>query len=253
MLVIKMFLKKIKINNYTLILCFVALITGLFKEIAVVFILILVHEFGHFITMKKYKWNVKQIDIYPFGGITKLDDKIDKPLKEELIITLMGPVFQEILFLIIYLLYKRYLISDYLFNLFKNYNYTILIFNLLPIVPLDGYKILNVFINKIFNFRYSYVIGIVLSIITFILFMYMYKIDSSYYVILAFLIFQIIYAFKVRNIIYNRFILEKRLYKNEYPKLKKINNVKKMYRNKRHIIKDNSYKTEYSYFKRNRI
>ena len=48
-------------------------------------------------------------------------------------------------------------------------------------------------------------------------------------------------------------VFQKRLYKNEYPKLKKINNVKKMYRNKRHIIKDNSYKTEYSYFKRNRL
>lgn len=250
MLIIKTFLKKLKINNYTLILCFLALITGLFKEIMVVFILIIVHEFGHYIFMKHYKWNIKKIDIYPFGGITKLDDKIDKPLKEELIITIMGPIFQEFFYIIILILYKKYIINDYLFSLFKNYNYTILIFNLLPIVPLDGYKILNVFINKIFNFRSSYMISIIISIVTFIIFLYLYRIDSSYYVILLFLIFQIISSLKMKNIIYNRFILEKRLYKNEYKKVKTITNIKKMYRNKRHIVKNNKcYKTESSYLK----
>ncbi len=251
MLIIRTFLNKLKINNYTLILIFLSLITGLFKEITVIFLLITIHEFGHYIFMYLYKWNVKKINIYPFGGITILDDIIDKPLKEEFIITIMGPIFQQILFIIIYILYKNYIINDYMFELFKNYNFSILIFNLLPIIPLDGYKIFNIINNNFFNFRFSYNINIIISIITLLLFILIYKIDTSYYVIIIFLIFQIIYSIKNKKIIYNRFILEKRLYKNNYKTYKKIKNIKNLYRNKKHLIKYNgNYISESTYLKK---
>ena len=43
-------------------------------------------------------------------------------------------------------------------------------------------------------------------------------------------------------------VLEKKLYKNEYKDFKKIKNIKKMSRNKRHLIKTNNfYVTEKSY------
>lgn len=250
-MIIKKFLSKIKINNYTLILLFLSLITGLFKEVIVIFSLVIVHEFGHFLMMDRYKFNIKNITIYPFGGVTKLEDKIDKPLKQELIVTIMGPVFQELLFILIIILYKYYIISDYIYLLYKNYNFSILLFNLLPIIPLDGAKIVNVFLNKFLNFRISYLGNIILSIITLIIFLWIFKFDSSYYVIIVFLVFQIIYSIKNKNIIYNKFLLEKRLYKNEYLNYKKINRLNKMYRNKKHLIKDNNmYISENKYLKK---
>lgn len=198
----------------------------------------------------KYNWNVKKVTIYPFGGITILDDDIDKPLKEEFIITLSGPLMQELLFILIVMLYKYNIIDEYVYTIFKNYNFTILIFNLLPIYPLDGSKLINVLINKIFNFRLSYFINIIISIIFLSLFFIIFKNDSSYYLIIVFLIYQIIYYYKNRYIIFNRFILEKTLKKNEYFEYKKINNIKKMYRNKKHLFKkDNRYITEKEYIK----
>ena len=196
----------------------------------------------------KYKWNINKIVIYPFGGITHIDDKIDKPLNEELIITLMGPIFQEILFLLIILLYKNNIINSYIYNIFNDYNKSILLFNLLPILPLDGSKIFNIILNKFLNFRLSYKINIFISIIFLFAFMYMFRNDSSYYIIIVFLIYEILYYYKNRYIIYNRFILEKKLKKSKYIKHKKIDSVKKMYRNKRNLIKDNgTYITEYMY------
>ena len=243
-MIIRKFLSKLKINNYTLILLFLSLITGLFKEIIVIFTIIIVHEFGHYIMMEKYKFNVKEIVIYPFGGITKLDDIIDKPLKEEFLVTIMGPLFQEILYIIILILYRQNNISEYIYLLYKNYNYSILLFNLLPIIPLDGSKIINIFLNKIFNFKISYLSNIIISILSLILFLAISNIDSSYYVIVIFLIFQIIYSIKNKNIIYNRFLLEKRLYK----KIRKLDN---MFRNKKHLIKDkNMYILENKYLKK---
>lgn len=250
-MIIRKFLSKLKINNYTLILLFLSLITGLFKEIIVIFTIIIIHEFGHYIMMEKYKFNVKEIVIYPFGGITKLDDIIDKPLKEEFLVTIMGPLFQEILYIIILILYRQNNISEYIYLLYKNYNYSILLFNLLPIIPLDGSKIINIFLNKIFNFKISYLSNIIISILSLILFLVISNIDSSYYVIVIFLIFQIIYSIKNKNIIYNRFLLEKRLYKNEYHKYKKIRKLDNMFRNKKHLIKDkNMYILENKYLKK---
>ena len=53
---------------------------------------------------------------------------------------------------------------------------------------------------------------------------------------------------KNRYYIYNRFILEKKLKKSSYIKFKKVDNIKKMYRNKRNLIKDDyGYITEYRY------
>ncbi len=249
-MIIKKFLNSIYINNYTLLLLFLCLITGLIKEVLVIFIIIIIHEFGHFLIMSYYKWNIKKINIYPFGGVTTLDDVIDKPLFQEFLVTIMGPIFQEILFFIIIILHNNYYISDYMFSLFKNYNLSILIFNLLPIIPLDGAKIFNIIFNKFFNFRISYLINIIISILTITLFLLLYNFDSSYYIIILFLIFQTLYSLKNRKMIYTRFILERRIHKNEYKKYKKIRKLKDMYRNKKHLILDeNIYKTEKNYLK----
>ncbi len=203
--------------------------------------------------INKYKWNVKEIDIYPFGGIIILDEKIDKPLMQELLITFMGPIFQEVLFIIILFLFRYNIISEYIYNLFKNYNITILAFNLLPIIPLDGSKIFNVFLNKLFNFRVSYTLNILVSVIMLFLFFILFRKDSSYYLIIIFLVYQIYYCFKNRYFIFNKFILEKKLKKSNYIKYKKIDSPKKMFRNKRNLIKDNgSYKTEYIYINKSR-
>ena len=245
---IKIFLNKIHINLYSIILVFLAFLGGLFKEISIVSIIIIIHEFGHFIVLKHYNWNITKIEIYPFGGITHIDDDIDKPLKEEFIITIMGPIFQEILFILIFFIYKLNIINLNTYELFKNYNFMILIFNLLPILPLDGSKILNTLLNKFLNFRLSYNLNIYISILFLLLFIYIFKNDTSYYIITIFLIYQIINYFKNKYYIFNRFLLEKKLRKSSYIKYKKIDNYKKMFRNKRNLIKfNNSYITEYKY------
>ena len=91
-------------------------------------------------------------------------------------------------------------------------------------------------------------INIIISILFLSIFFIYFKSDTSYYSIIIFLLTQIIYNYKNRYIIFNRFILEKKLYKNEYKDFKKIKSIKKMSRNKRHLIKTNNfYVTEKSY------
>ena len=126
------------------------LLTGQFLNLIVFTSLIIIHELGHYLACLLTKVNVKKIIIYPYGGLTKIEDKIDLYLKKELLISTSGIMIQVVYFLLITLLYKNNIIREYTYNIFKNYHYAMLIFNLIPIYPLDGSKILNILINKIF-------------------------------------------------------------------------------------------------------
>ena len=249
-LIIKNILNKIEINKYTYIIILIGLMSGLIKEISSISILLITHEFGHFITSKLFKWKIKKIIFYPFGGMIIFDDSIDKPLLEEFIITLMGPLFQLITCYVFYILNQKYIITNYYFELIKNYNFGILIFNILPIVPLDGSKILNILFNKFLSFRKSYIFSIYTSVIILLIFILKIKNDPSYYILIMFLTYQIILNIKNKNYIFNKFILEKKLYNNNYKKYKKIKSIKNMYRNKKHLIYiNNMYVTEKHYLK----
>lgn len=244
-MIIKIFFNKIVISKYTLFLLLICFITGLIKEISAVFILIIFHEFGHYIASYIFNWNIDKITIYPFGGIITYDENIDKPLKEEFIITILGPINQLIIYFIFVVLNKKYIISDTYLNIMSNYNISMLIFNLLPVIPLDGSKLLNIFLNKILNYRLAYNILSFISFIFIVFFINKYKNNYSYFIIISFLLYELFNYIKNRKYMFNRFIFEKYLYKNKYKKYIKINNINKMKRNKKHIIKlNNMYMSE---------
>lgn len=232
-------------------LCFV--LTGYYLNLIVFTSLIIVHEFGHYLTAKIFNFNVDEIIIYPYGGITKINDLINRDINEELLIALSGVIFQHLFYLIIYFLYFNSIIRQYTFNLYTIYNNRMIFFNLLPIIPLDGSKILNLLLDKIFNFNLSKKINILVSLITIstLLVLNIYKFNYSNIMIYLILISYIYDFFKKRNHIYNKFLLERYLYNIKYPKVKIIKNKKNMYKNKTHIIKNNSnYITESEYLKK---
>lgn len=228
------FFKDIKVSKYSYIVLLLAFITGQIKELLGLLIIILSHEFGHYFVSKVFKWNIDKIYLYPFGGLIKYNEKIDKPFKEELLISISGIISQSIIYFIFLFLYKKYIINHYFFNIIRNYNYSILLFNLIPIIPLDGSKVLNIILNKIFNFRRSYIILNIISIILLIIFIF--KSNISLLIVILFLIYKIYLNLKNKSILFKRFILEKYLY-DDYNKINYINNIKDMKRNKKNIKK----------------
>ena len=131
------------------------LITGYYANLFVFVSLILVHEFGHYIVAKILGVKVKKIIIYPYGGMTKLEDKINLRIDIELLIACTGIIMEYIFFMFILILYKYGLVREYIFNLYKIYNTRIIVFNLLPIYPLDGEKIFKLVLDYIFPYKIS--------------------------------------------------------------------------------------------------
>ena len=233
-----------------IIMAFGYVISGYYINLIAITSLLLIHELGHYTTAKLLKFKVLKIIIYPFGGITKINDLINKDINEEILVATSGVIFQFIFYLIIVYLNHINIIRDYTLNIYTLYNNQIIFFNLMPIYPLDGSKIINLLLSKFFNYNLSNKLTIMISLIGMTLFILTksYNHNYSYIMVLSVLIIYNYKFIKQLKYIYNKFLLERYLYNISYPQIKIINNGNKMYKNNSHIIKvNNNYITEKKY------
>lgn len=210
----------ISLDITTVILYFLMCLTGDFKRVILTFIIIIIHETGHLIFLKNFKVSVTKLTIYPFGGLIKTDKLINfSPLKE-LLISIGGLLNQLILYILFFYLYKYNLINTYTYNLFLSINTSLILFNIIPIYPLDGYIILNSIFNIYIPYLKSNILSLIISIITliiFILYSYNYKINSIF--VISFLLCKLYNYLKDYKYIHNKFILERSMYNIPYNKI----------------------------------
>lgn len=245
-------MKKIELSYSFIFIAFSFIITGHFINFIIFFSIIFIHELGHVFIAKLFNVKINKIIFYPYGGITKLDYLININIYKELLISIGGFIFQGIYYLLIYKLYTSGYIREYVYILFYKYHYSIFIFNILPIIPLDGFKILNTIINYIFNYNLSNYISVVISFLSIILFLYSNNNFNYSFILILSLLFKNIYEY-LHNIkyLYNRLLLERYLYNIKYKDKKIIKNKKHFYRNKSHYIKyNNHYLKEKEYLKK---
>lgn len=206
-------MKIIKVNFLTLYFLLLLFLCGYLKIGIIIFLIVLFHELGHVFFIKLFKYKIINVTIYPFGGITKVDKDINTPLNKELLIACGGIIFQLILFIIIYFVPINVITKELLYK----YNMSILLFNMLPIIPLDGSIIINSLLNKIFSYKVSYYLYIIISIIFsifYLLFNYWYSLNN--YLIVSLFIIKTYYAIKNYKYLKTRFLLERYLNKYEY-------------------------------------
>ena len=202
--------------HYTYIIIAISFIlTGYFSNLLIFTSIIIIHELGHYLIAKLNNLNPEKITIYPFGGITRLNIPINTKISKELMIALSGVIFQSIYYLLILFLYKNNIIRTYIFEIFKNYHYSILFFNLLPIHPLDGSKIINLIMSKYLPYKLALKLTIVISIITAIIIIKInyYKFNYTTILIITIIIDNLIKYSKNINYYFNKFLLERYLYK----------------------------------------
>lgn len=234
--------------HYTYLLVALSFIlTGYFSNLIIFTSIILIHELGHYTIAKINKLQVDKIIIYPYGGITLMNNPINTKINIDLSVAISGVLFQSIYYLLIVFLYKHNIIREYIFNQFTIYNQSILIFNLLPIHPLDGSKILNLFLSKIIPYKLSLKINIIISIITLMIIVSInyYQFNYTTILIITIIIDNIFKYYKQINYFFNKFLLERYLSKSKYSHTKKISKISHMYKEKYHLIKEkDTYITE---------
>ncbi len=198
--------------------------------------IILIHELGHFITALFLKLNVSNIKIFMFGGVTTFNESLNVSIYKELLMLLMGPISQVLFWLLIFYLYRVNLVSSLTFNKICVINKVLLSFNLLPIIPLDGGKLLNNFLNLFLNYDISHKISIIISIISLpLIFLIFNKLISIF--ILVFLILNIIEEITTHKYKLYYIILDRKIHNIKFNKTKNITKINKIYRNKNYILK----------------
>ena len=169
----------------------------------------------------------------PLGLLLKFEDNLNKPLIEEFIISIMGIIFQLIFILFIHN-NKIIIVSN-----------IILLFNIIPVYPLDGSKILNILLNKITNFKNSYFLTLIVSFFTIIIILFISIIKLSLISIISMLplLKNIIDLFYERNKLFIKFLLERYLYNFNYKKSITIYSINDMKRDYYHYfyINNNKY------------
>ena len=125
----------------------------------VVFILVLfgcviLHEYGHALTARRYGITTKNITLLPIGGVANLEKMPDKPI-QELWVALAGPAVNVVIAIIL-LAYFQITNSfpnieeftgeitgrNFLFNVFI-VNIILAVFNMIPAFPMDGGRVLR--------------------------------------------------------------------------------------------------------------
>ncbi|MFI3260437.1 MAG: site-2 protease family protein [bacterium] len=219
-------MKIIQINYLTYYFLLIYFLCGFIKEGIIIFIIVFIHELGHAFFANLFNFNIISITIYPFGGITKMKKDINTPLNEDLLISIGGFIFQFILYLIFLIINLNGFISNKTFEIFNFYNKMILLFNLLPIIPLDGSYISENILSRIFPYKIVLFTNVILSIFCFIIFIYYnYSYNLNNYIIISFLFFKILENLKNKKNIFNKFLLERYLYSYNFKKLENINSI----------------------------
>ena len=223
-----MILRHIYLDKYFLFFLLIIIFTGNFNYFLGYFSLLFIHEMGHAITGILLGFKLEKIVFYPLGGVTIFTLPINIPLKLELLIIIMGPIMQVIGFIFLRMIYP----------FIETYHYVLLIFNLLPIYPLDGGKILNIICNYHFNYLISFKIVYVISllIISFLFIYNIFNFNLNLLIMIVLITSKLIKTYHNRFFYYQKFLLERLLHQYRFTRIKYINNINSFYRDKFHYI-----------------
>jgi stage IV sporulation protein FB len=143
--------------------------TGHFLEIITLCILVLIHELGHVVAAWSYGWRIQSIELLPIGGVAKTDEWGTVPAKEEIVVALAGPFHHIWMILFSLLAFHFGWWSEAWTTYFIQGNLFIALFNLVPIYPLDGGRVLQALLSYVLPYRLcihiTYWISIILSVL----------------------------------------------------------------------------------------
>ncbi len=121
--------------------------------VMIVFVCVVLHEFGHALTAQRFGINTRDITLLPIGGVASLERMPEDP-KQEFLITAAGPLVNLVIagigFLLLAIMGVSLFFSDAMLkastwtqvlSFIVGSNLLLFLFNLIPAFPMDGGRI----------------------------------------------------------------------------------------------------------------
>ena len=164
---------KIDLKIFLFLLLF--LITSQFEIYIIVMIFAIIHELGHLLAGVILKFKVEEIKLTPMG--VRLQFKIEnreynKKVKKgnllnikKAIIAIAGPITNLVILIVLIILKNIGLnfTNTYIYQIIIYSNLLIAIFNMLPIYPMDGGRVINEILKIMVGNKKAYKITYILS------------------------------------------------------------------------------------------
>ncbi len=126
--------------------------------ILLLFVCVILHEFGHAFAAKAFGINTPDITLLPIGGVARLERMPEEPV-QELIIAVAGPLVNVVIALGLFiaggaqaLLNPAAVEAGGLIAQLLTINIILVLFNLLPAFPMDGGRVLRALLATRMNY-----------------------------------------------------------------------------------------------------
>lgn len=133
------------LNDFFVLLLLAYGMLGVLSHAIVIFSLVLIHELAHSLVASGYGLRVKEIELYPFGGVARLEGMLELEPAQETKVALAGPLSNFFLLALGYYCHLNFNWHGPYYLLFQNANLAMGLFNLLPFFPLDGGRVLRAY------------------------------------------------------------------------------------------------------------
>lgn len=204
---------KIHFHPALLLFIIISVLTGTFVELFILFSIVLFHELGHYLMAVKFNWRIRKIMLWIFGGVMDTEEHGTRPIYEEMLVICAGPFQHLILQFIIVIVSEAHLFSQSILDLLFYYNTVIFLFNLLPIFPLDGGKLVQLFISKYIPYKKAYYFTVFFSMVVCLLLLVLqiavFSFTLSTFFLFIFLFMENRMEWKRRTYAFIRFLLKR--------------------------------------------
>ena len=119
--------------------------------ICAVFLCVILHEFGHALTARRYGIRTQDITVLPIGGIARLEKMPDDPL-QEVMVAIAGPLVNVAIAFVLWLVLGLPNVPDMramqtidgnILSKLLVVNVVLVLFNMIPAFPMDGGRVLR--------------------------------------------------------------------------------------------------------------
>lgn len=227
------FFNKFEVSPFATLFLIATLMSNSYKLFFIYFFITFIHELGHIIVAILLGLNINKIKLLAIGFNAEIDNLDYTSSIKEFLISIAGPLTYFLASYFLLCFYKLDYISYNAYIQAKTINKYNLFFNILPIIPLDGGRILKIIIDNFLTSKKSLYLTSIFSIAFTIIFIYI-TIESPQFMIYIFLILtNINFALSI-NKRWKRFLVNRLFIENTY-KIK-IHSKKDLYRTKNNFL-----------------